>query len=61
MSNKKVKCAMAAALAGTVLAGGCIPLQAVLYQSAVATAIEFFTDNDALFDLFEDGAVPAAE
>lgn len=65
MSNKKVKCAMAAALAGTMLGGGCgfgsIPWNALFYNAAVATAVEFVLDNDGVFDLFEDGAVTVDE
>jgi hypothetical protein len=65
MSNKKVKGAMAAALAGTMLAGGCLggslPWQQILWGSAVYAGLEFVTDSDGIFDLFEDGEpTPAA-
>jgi len=62
MSNKKVRLAITAALAGTMLGGGCfIPWQPLLYNAAVATAVEFVLDNDAVFDLFEDGGVTVEE
>lgn len=69
MSNKKVKCAMAAALAGTMLGGGCLfggglPWQQILWGSAISIGTEFLLDNDASplgIDLFEDGDVPAAD
>lgn len=64
MSNKKVKCAMAATLAGTMVAGGCLgglPWQQILWGSAISIATEFVTDNDSVFDLFEDGEPTATD
>jgi hypothetical protein len=51
-----------ASVAGTLLAfGGCLGInpQQLLYTAAVNTAIEFVTDNDNVFDLFEDGGEAA--
>jgi len=60
MSNTK-KAALAV-VAGSMMAfGGCINWQQLLYTAAVNTAIEFVTDNDNIFDLFEDGGAAAAE
>ena len=66
MSNKKVKCAMVAALAGTMLGGGCLlggglPWQQIIWGSALYAGLEFVTDSDAVFDLFEDGDVVVAD
>ena len=58
--KRKMKAATVALLAGTVLGGGClggIPWRQVLVTSAVQQAWEFLLDNDAVFDLFEDGNV----
>ena len=43
--------------------GGCggLPWQLLLWGSALEMGLDFVTDNDAVFDLFEDGAVTAAE
>lgn len=66
MGKKTVKAAAIALTAGMMLQfGGCLggilnPQQ--LLRSAVVTSIvEFATDNDAIFDLFEDGNVTAAQ
>ena len=64
MTNKKVKCVMAAALAGTMLGGGCLgnlPWQSMFTAAAISVGTEFFLDNDSVFDLFEDGDPTAAE
>lgn len=60
MKIKKIKTVALATIAGgTVLGGGCIgglPWQQLLWFSAAEIGLEFVTDNDAVFDLFEDGA-----
>lgn len=60
MKIKKIKMVALATIAGgTVLGGGCIgglPWQQLLWFSAAEIGLEFVTDNDAVFDLFEDGA-----
>jgi len=64
MKIKKIKMVALATIAGgTVLGGGCIgglPWQQLLWFSAAEIGLEFVTDNDAVFDLFEDGAVGTA-
>ena len=61
MSNKKLKCAMAVAAAGTVLHLGCIGgLQQYIIPAAIYAGLEFVTDSDGVFDLFEDGDIPVA-
>lgn len=60
MKIKKIKTVALATIAGgTVLGGGCIgglPWQQLLWFSVAEIGLEFVTDNDAVFDLFEDGA-----
>lgn len=56
--NKIKKIALAALAGGTVIGGGCLgglPWQQILWGSAISIATDFATDNDAIFDLFEDG------
>ena len=45
----------------TVLAGGCINFNTLLQATLYGTILEFVTDNDGVFDLFEDGGEAAAE
>ena len=53
---KSMKKAVLVALTGGFMTlGGCINWENLLYSAAVNTAIEFFTDNDNIFDLFPDG------
>jgi hypothetical protein len=65
MVSKKVKGAVLAAMAGAMLFGsGClgnVKWQTWLVNSAVDQLLEFVFDNDAVFDLFEDGNVAAQE
>ncbi len=64
MSKKNVKSALAAGVVGTMLGGGCLgglPWQQILWGSAISVAADFATDNDAVFDLFEDGDVTVAD
>ena len=61
--NKIKTVALATIAGGAVLGGGCIgglPWQQLLWFSAAEIGLEFVTDNDAVFDLFEDGAETAA-
>lgn len=58
--NKIKKIAFAVLAGGTVLGGGClggIPWQQVLWGAAISIGTDFATDNDTVFDLFEDGDV----
>ena len=48
--------ALAAMLGSLSLFGGCLNLDGLLGQVLVQSAVEFAFDNDAVFDLFEDGA-----
>ena len=60
--NKTKAIALATLAGGTVLGGGCsggVPWQTLLWGSALDLGLEWVTDNDAVFDLFEDGAVGA--
>lgn len=61
--KKKMKTAAVAGLAGTILAtGGClgnINWTQLLINSAITQAWEFVLDNDAVYDLWEDGGVAA--
>ncbi len=61
--KKTMKTAALAAVCGTVLGSGCLGLnwQSILWGSAVYAGLEFVTDNDGVFDLFEAGNVAAAE
>ena len=61
--NKTKAIALATLAGGTVLGGGCLgglPWQQILWGSAISVAADFATDNDAVFDLFEDGAEGAS-
>lgn len=63
MLNRMKKGAAVAALAGTMLyGGGCLGggdswWGRILWDTAIYAGQEFVLDNDAVFDLFEDGAV----
>jgi hypothetical protein len=58
---KSTKKAVLAVLAGGFMAlGGCINWQSLLLTAAQSALIEFVTDNDSIFDLFEDGGTTAA-
>ena len=59
--NKIKKIALAALAGGVVFGGGCIPWRNVVITGLVTTGWEWVTDNDAVFDLFEDGNVTAEE
>lgn len=56
MRKTTLKGAALAALTGSVLQfGGCLDLGQALQTGLWFTALEFATDNDGFFDLFEDG------
>ncbi len=58
--NKTKAIALATLAGGTVMGGGCLgglPWQTMLWGTALEVALEWTTDNDAVFDLFEDGNV----
>ncbi len=63
---RKKKLAFLTMVAGCMFGGGClfgggnIPWSTVLWGSALDVGLQFVTDNDAVFDLFEDGNVTAA-
>lgn len=62
MKSKTVRMAVLVGLLGTVLEGGCLGSgwwRQALISAAVYTGLEFVTDNDSVFDLFQDGP-PAA-
>ncbi len=62
--NKTKAIALATLAGGTVLGGGCLgglPWQTLLWGSALDLGLDWVTDNDAVFDLFEDGAEAAAD
>ncbi len=59
--NKIKKIALAALAGGVVFGGGCIPWRTVVVEALIGTGLEWATDNDAVFDLFEDGNVTAEE
>ncbi len=59
LKNAK-KVALVGLASGAVFQFGCLNWEAILYQTAVTSAVEFFFDNDGVFDLFEDGNVAAA-
>lgn len=64
---RKMKRATMAALCGAMLfGGGCLGLSGTwwgqaFWDAALFTGLEFVTDNDSVFDLFEDGAVGTTE
>lgn len=59
MGNKVKKTVLAALVGSMAIFGGCLGgggfLGRVLMDAAVYTGLEFVTDNDGIFDLFEDG------
>jgi len=63
MRKNMTKSTAIAMLAGTLLQGGCINWDSwwgqLLYTGFIVSGIEWVTDNDAIFDLFEDGNVAA--
>ena len=62
--SKKAKAVVVTALAGTMLGGGCLgglPWKQLLIGAAVNQGFEYLLDNDAVFDLWEDGGVAATE
>ena len=62
MKRNGKKLAALTLLAGTFLPQfGCINLSTVWQAALYYGALEFVADNDAVFDLFEDGNVAAAE
>lgn len=66
MRKRTVKAAAMTVLAsGCLFQFGCLNLgglfNAMLAGVPVYAALEFVADNDAVFDLFEDGDVTAAE
>jgi len=61
MKKNTKKAMLAAALMGTVLGGGCINFNTLLQAALYGTILEWVTDNDGVFDLFEDGGESAAE
>ncbi|MCO6437681.1 MAG: hypothetical protein J5J06_11380 [Phycisphaerae bacterium] len=64
MKSMKKACALTL-LTGTLFAGGCLGgilnPQQLLYGAALYAINEFVLDNDAVFDLFEDGNVAAQQ
>jgi len=63
---RKVKLAFITMVAGVMFGGGCLfggglPWQTILWGSALDLGVQFVTDNDTVFDLFEDGNVAAAQ
>lgn len=61
MVRKNSKIVALVLAAGTLFQFGFCNLQQLAYNFATAALIEFVTDNDGVFDLFEDGAEAAAE
>jgi hypothetical protein len=63
MKSMKKACALTL-LTGTLFAGGCLGgilnPQQLLTGAAIYAVSSFVLDNDGIFDLFEDGNVPAA-
>ncbi len=62
MRKKTLKCAALAALAGTVLGfGGCLGGDSwwgrIVWDGVLDTAWDYVLDNDAIYDLVEDGTV----
>ncbi len=62
MRKTSMKAAVLAAMVGSLsLFGGCLSLDGflgqTLWQGAMHAGFEFALDNDAVFDLFEDGDV----
>jgi len=61
MKKNTKKALLVTALMGTVLGGGCINFNTLLQAALYGAVIEWVADNDAVFDLFEDGGEAAAE
>jgi len=62
MKSKTFKGIALATMVGTLFQlGGCINLNTLLSSAVYYAALEFVADNDSIFDLFEDGAAPAAQ
>ena len=67
MKKNTMKAAALAAAAGCLLQFGCLNLgglfnpQRLLQGAAMYALQEYVLDNDAVYDLFEDGGVVAAE
>jgi hypothetical protein len=62
MRKKTMKSAAIAALAGTLLGGGCFGFAnswwgRILWDGALDIAWDYVLDNDAVYDLVEDGNV----
>lgn len=64
MKKGLVKSAALALLSGGMLLNGCLSLDGfwgrTLIAAGIAVGTDFLTDNDGIFDLFEDGAETAA-
>ncbi len=58
MGNKVKRAALAALVGGTVF-GGCLNMGGwwgrAMLDAAMYTGLEYVTDQDGVFDLFEDG------
>ena len=66
MRKKTLKGAALAATAGCMLQfGGCLSLDSwygkILWDGVMYAGYEYVLDNDAVFDLFEDGEIVVAE
>jgi len=61
MKKNTKKAMLMAAIFGTVCQFGCINFNTLLQTALYGTIMEFVTDNDGVFDLFEDGGETAAE
>jgi hypothetical protein len=62
MSKKTIKVASIGILAGMMFQfGGCLNVRSILTAVPAYLALEFVSDNDGIFDLFESGNVAAAE
>ncbi len=61
MARKTSKFVALALAAGTLFQFGFCNIRQLAYNFATAALIEFVTDNDGIFDLFEDGGEAAAE
>jgi hypothetical protein len=62
MRNMK-KGALLLALAGTTLFGGCLGgmgWRQLAWTAAISVGTQFLTDNNGVFDLFDDGSTEAA-
>lgn len=60
MRKKSMKIAAMILTAGTLFQfGGCLNLRQFARAAVTNVAVDFLTDNDAVFDLFEGGATAA--